>query len=104
MMAMLQRTVKPMVGAENQTTTYLQATREQWTDHGLMTVLQWTTMPRVVASWQTNLSSHATSTQRTDYGLMAVLQRTAKVRISAKPQAVGSLVAKNAHSCRLPPP
>ena len=50
LMAVLQRIVKLRVGTEHQTTTYLQATSMQRTDHGLMVVLQWTTMPRVVVS------------------------------------------------------
>ena len=61
MMAVLQHTVKPMVGAEHQTTTCLQATSAQRIDYDLMVVLQWTAMLRVVTSGQINLSLHATS-------------------------------------------
>ena len=50
LMAVLQRMVKLMVGAEHQMTIYLQTTSTQWTDHGLMVVLQQKVMPRVVAS------------------------------------------------------
>ena len=56
LIAVLQRTIKPMIGAEQQTTTCLQATRVQQTDHSLMAMLQRTAMPRVIACWQTNLN------------------------------------------------
>ena len=104
LMAVLQRTVKPRVVAEYQTTTCLQATSAQWTDHGLMVVLQRTTMSRVVASWQTYLGSQATSALWANYGPMAVLQQTKRPRFITRPQVVGSPITKDAYLYKWYPP
>ena len=103
LMVVLQRTIKPRVGVEHQTTIYLRATRAQWTNHGLMVVLQWIATPRLSLVGRQILS---VGYQRTvaDYGLMAVLQWMVRPRVVAWPQAVGSPVTKNAHLCRRPPP
>ena len=61
-------------------------------------------MPRVVTSWQTNLNSQATSAPQTDYSLINALQWMARSRVVARPQAVWSLIAKNAHTGRRRPP
>ena len=62
LMAMLQRTTKPKVVAEQQTNICLKATSAQRTASGLMVVLQQTTTPRVVSSWHTDISPQVTST------------------------------------------